>query len=178
MLDLEILKKPPSIVESMKVSHRREWKEEVLYLKLRPEFHVLVVDDLPSQVEVVTSILKCFTNVTCDAAYDGDEAVRMVKQKMDKGEMYHLILTDLTMPYDGFDTTKDIRSEEKMRNTRPPYCVIGITGEGLSSGSDRKALESGMNETISKPVKIPSIEAIIKSRVKELGLSLEIKKID
>ncbi len=174
LFDMEVHKRHPKIVESMKTRHKREWKEDIINLKLSDTFHVLVVDDLPGQVEVVRSILSCFTNVTSDGAPGGEQAVRMVKQKMDQGMMYHLILTDLTMPYDGFDTTKDIRREEKQRKTRPAYYVIGITGEGLSAGSDQKALESGMNETISKPLKIPSIQNILQKRAQELGLDIEI----
>ena len=168
----------PRIMESMKTRHVRIWREYFLMLKLSPAFTILVVDDMPDQVKTVTMLLSQFENVVCESAFGGEEAVKMVKSKMNVEEMYHLVITDLTMPYDGYEATKDIRNEEKARKSRPGYCVIGVTGEGISPGSDLKAMKSGMDDTIPKPLKIPLLKLIIEKRVKELGIDFEVKLVD
>ena len=168
----------PKIYESMKKRHVREWKENFLSLKLSSAFTILVVDDMPDQVKTVTLLLNQFNDVVCEGAFGGEEAVRLVKQKMDQGEMYHLVLTDLTMPHNGFETAKDIRNEEKARRSRPQYCIIGVTGEGISSGSDLRAKHSGMDDTVAKPLKIPHLKSIIENRVKDLAIDFEVKLLD
>lgn len=73
-----------------------------------PDAHILVVDDVPMNLRVATSLLKK-TQVQCDTAASGPEAIEKCgKQK------YDLILMDLLMPgMDGIETFHRIRGEIK-----------------------------------------------------------------
>lgn len=174
-LEAEILKVPPAVAASMKSQQKREWTEMFTQLKLSQKFHILVVDDVPEHVQTTCAILNSFLNVTTDGAYGGEEAVKKVKQKMDNNSMYHLILTDLVMPYNGYDTTRDIRGEEKKRKTRPKYCIIGVTAEKISFSNDVKANGCGMDDTVSKPLNFQVLREIIQKRVKDLGIDFKVE---
>ena len=173
----DFFRKHSLLMKSYNTRHSREWTENVTHLKLFPEFTILVVDDVPEQVNNAIDLLSTWNEINCEGAYDGLEAVQMVRNKMNEGKMYHLILTDLTMPHDGFETTKDIRKEEVTRNTQPRYCIIGVTAEGLSSLSDVKAKQSGMDDTITKPLRRDILEGFIKKRAEELGIPLTLTTI-
>ena len=170
----EFFRRHALLLKSYNHSYVREWSENVTVLKPMEVFTVLVVDDVPDQVNNAIDILTSWNEISCEGAYDGLEAVQMVRNKMNEGKMYHLILTDLTMPHDGFETTKDIRKEEASRNTKPKYCIIGVTAEGLSSISDVKAKQSGMDDTITKPLRRDILAPILINRAEELGMKLEL----
>jgi osomolarity two-component system sensor histidine kinase TcsA len=78
-----------------------------------------------------------------DAAWDGLEAVRMVKQKP---LAYNLILMDINMPVmDGMSATKQIRG---MKIDVP---IIALTGNALK-GDAELYLAQGMDDYIAKPL--------------------------
>lgn len=170
----EFFRRHSLLLKSYKHRYVREWTENVTFLQPMEQFTVLVVDDVPDQVNNAIDILTSWNEIACEGAYDGLEAVKMVRNKMNEGKMYHLILTDLTMPHDGFETTKDIRKEEATRNTKPKYCIIGVTAEGLSSISDVKAKQSGMDDTITKPLRRTILANILTKRAAELGIDLQL----
>lgn len=169
--DKKALMLKPAIVESLKSKHKRTWEEKRNILRTIGSFHVLVVDDNKDQAELVSNFLTSFDGVTTEVANNGEVAVRMVKEKLEDGQMYHLILTDIWMPYNGYETTSDIRRLEKDRNTFPTNYIIGITAEGISSRTDVKARECGMDETITKPLKKDYIEKVISKRNHDLQIA-------
>lgn len=133
---------------------------------------MLVVDDVPEQVRNMVEIFEFFPNLHTETAHDGDEAVRKVKEKMDQGLMYHLIVTDLTMPYDGYTLAKDVRNEEKARNTSPRYQIFGITAvtdEKALTRIDERATKAGIDGILSKPITVPDIRKLVEERVGRLG---------
>ena len=78
-----------------------------------------------------------------DAAWDGAEAVRMVKQKP---LAYNVILMDINMPVmDGMQATENIR---QMKVDVP---IIALTGNALK-GDAETYLAKGMNDYIAKPL--------------------------
>ena len=162
------------LLKSYNTKHVREWNENITFLKPMEEFTVLVVDDAADQLHIAINIISSWNEIYCEGAYDGLEAVQMVRNKMNEGNMYHLILTDLTMPHDGYETTKDIRKEELSRNTKPKYCIIGVTAEGLSSLSDVKAKQCGMDDTTKKPLNRNEVKKILLKRAQELGIDLQL----
>lgn len=174
-LEAEVLRVPPAVAASMKTPQKREWTEVFTQLKLSQKFSVLVVDDVPEHVQTTCAILNTFVNVTTEGAYGGEEAVKKVRQRMDNQSMYHLILTDLVMPYNGYDTTRDIRSEEKKRKTRPKYCIVGVTAEKISFSNDVKALQCGMDDTVSKPLYFQVLREIIEKRARDLGINFKVE---
>ena len=150
----------------------REWKEEILRLKLYSQFRVLVVDDVPEQVTVVCDLISMFPDVVADQAFDGLQAVQMVRRQQEEGYCYHLILTDLIMPHDGYETTKDIRKLEKIKNCEPRNKIFGITADSGNPIIDMQATIAEMNGTLHKPLCFSIIKEIFKKRAEELGLPI------
>lgn len=150
--------------------HVREWREGIVKLNFHDDFTVLVVDDNIDQIKVVSDILTQFKGVETEHASDGLEAVQLVKMKMQEGLMYHMVITDLIMPYNGYETTKDIRKMEKSNRTVPRYKVYGITGDLEDRIVDMNATKAGMDGTIQKPLAESVIKDLFIARAAELGL--------
>ena len=71
---------------------------------------------------------------------------------------YHLLFMDVQMPeMDGFTATREIRAQ--IPPDRQPI-IVALTANAIQ-GDRERCLESGMNEYITKPVKIDEIQAII-----------------
>lgn len=115
--------------------------------------HVLVVDDHPINRKLMVSMMdKLGLNV--DLAEDGKQAVDMVNA----GQYYDMIFMDLQMPVmDGLEATRLIRKKE-FPGSGP--IVIAMTAN-VMDGIQSKCLEAGMNDYISKPVKITSVKELL-----------------
>lgn len=71
---------------------------------------VLIVDDVPSNQVALATLFKRL-DIRVEAAYDGEDALKKVRNKMDCcGTKYKLIMMDVEMPnMDGFQATKEVR---------------------------------------------------------------------
>jgi len=110
-----------------------------------PNLHskqILVVEDDKTSMELITILLK---PLKCNVikAWNGSEAVDVVRNN----ENIDLVFMDLKMPVmDGFLSTMEIR---KINQDIP---VVALTAHALSS-EKRRALDSGCNDLITKPIK-------------------------
>ncbi len=113
---------------------------------------ILVVDDKPSNREVLSRILEAVGFVVRDAA-DGAEAVHRVEQWRP-----HLILMDIRMPVmDGLEATRRIKAGE-YSDVR----IIALTAHAFEEDKNR-ILAAGCDDFIRKPFKEHEIfEAIRK----------------
>lgn len=102
---------------------------------------VLVVDDQPANVKLITAILKKDYEII--PAYSGKEAL----EKVDS-ENPDIVLLDVMMPeIDGYEVCKKIKQEDSTRFTP----VVMITA--LSDVEDRiKAIEVDADEFLTKPI--------------------------
>jgi signal transduction histidine kinase/response regulator RpfG family c-di-GMP phosphodiesterase len=106
---------------------------------------LLLVEDNETNIEIIQSLLKPY-NITVETALNGKIGVEKFLQKD-----YDLILMDLQMPeLDGFEATKIIRSHD----TKIP--VIALSANAVSSEIEKAKL-AGVNEHLSKPVKIEKL---------------------
>src|ERR671919_371392 len=88
-----------------------------------------------------------------EAVSNGLEAVAAVARRR-----YDAILMDGRMPeMDGFQATAEIRRRERPR-TRIP--IIAMTADAME-GDRRRCLEAGMDDYISKPVSLVSLEEVL-----------------
>ena len=114
-------------------------------LKINTNERILLVEDYHDNVVVFTNMLDDIS-VNYDVAYDGAEALQMLKK-----QNYGLVLMDVNMPIkNGLQTTKEFREWEKAEGkSRIP--VIALTAHALSGDRD-KCLDADMDDFLSKPL--------------------------
>jgi PAS domain S-box-containing protein len=118
-----------------------------------PPMRVLIADDVPQNLELLSHLLKdAGHQVVC--AHDGEEAVT----KFSDGTHYDLVLMDVHMPrVDGLTAARRIRSLEKSTDRRA-VPIIALTASVMES--DRRAARAaGMDGFASKPLDLPRLRA-------------------
>jgi CheY-like chemotaxis protein len=125
----------------------------------------LVAEDNAVNQKVALHTLLQF-GYEADLARDGREAVEAVRLKN-----YDLIFMDVQMPeIDGLEATRRIRSLKSLPVR--PY-IVAMTANAMKEDRDI-CLRSGMDDFITKPVRVEEIKAVIKrvsDRVKALSLN-------
>jgi signal transduction histidine kinase/CheY-like chemotaxis protein len=108
--------------------------------------HILLVDDHPTNQKFGKALLKRL-GYQCDLAASGAEAMAAVKNSPTP---YDIIFMDIEMPdMDGIATTKLLRETYPTHNSY----VVAITANALS-GDREKYLNTGMDDYVSKPIRI------------------------
>jgi len=107
---------------------------------------ILAAEDESINYILLKKILK-FSAANLIWAKDGQEAVDIVSS----GRSIHLVLMDLKMPVkDGFQATIEIKA------LRPSLPVLALTAYSLPQ-DQKRALESGCSDFITKPINIDSL---------------------
>ncbi|KAJ5154922.1 CheY-like superfamily [Penicillium coprophilum] len=124
--------------------------------KSRPR--VLVVDDNNINLHLMVTFMQKRKVMVLDRAGNGRTAVDAF-ERMPQG--YDLIFMDMSMPVmDGFEATRAIRAVEKERDGCVPATIIALTG--LSSSFDeRRALNSGVDLFLMKPVSFKEVSRLV-----------------
>ena len=118
----------------------------------RLPLRVLLADDNPINQKVGVSVLNKL-GYRPDLAADGKEVLRALEQKT-----YDILFLDVQMPeMDGMECAKII-CQRWTRDRRP--VIIAMTGNALM-GDREKCLASGMDDYISKPVRVADLQAAI-----------------
>ena len=115
---------------------------------------ILIVEDNIVNQKLVRMMLKKF-GFSCDVVGNGLECLEQLK--LTNGNDYTLIFMDMKMPeMDGITATKKII--EKYGDNRP--LIVAMTANIFES--DKKlCFEAGMDDFISKPVKISELKRIL-----------------
>lgn len=121
---------------------------------------ILIADDNPINQEVAMRILK-HLGYKADFVNNGNEVLEYFKSNH-----YDLILMDCQMPeIDGYTATKQIRELESEQNlTRTP--IIAMTAHALR-GDNEKCLAAGMDDYMSKPVRIDELKTKVEHWLSE-----------
>ena len=107
-----------------------------------------MVDDIEINREIILELLSP-TGITLETAENGREALEKFKAS-EKG-YFNIILMDMQMPVmDGCTATREIRSLDRADASIP---IIAMTANVMQEDI-RKALESGMNSHLGKPVEM------------------------
>ncbi|MBQ3794759.1 MAG: amino acid permease [Butyrivibrio sp.] len=119
---------------------------------------VLLVEDMPVNRQIAIMQLKSL-GLTIDTADNGQVAVDMLKEK--EPGYYDAVLMDIQMPVlDGYEATKVIRDlgREDLKNIP----IIAMTANAFSEDV-KKALDSGMNAHVAKPIDMVVLENVLRN---------------
>ncbi len=118
-----------------------------------PSLKVLLVEDYFINQEVTIDMLEML-GCQVDVAEDGLQAVKMAEENS-----YDLIIMDLQLPgIDGMEATKRIRTNER---PEAKSVIIALTANALE-GDKENCMKIGMNDYISKPMEITTLEEKIR----------------
>lgn len=134
-----------------------ETESEVVDADISAKYRVLVVDDDATNRMVAQKMLERL-GYQVDAVEDGLAAVEHANLHEPD-----LILMDCQMPgLNGFEATHQIRKIAKC--SKVP--IVALTG-GVTADEMRHCFESGMNDFVSKPIRLEDVKAVV---TKWLGL--------
>ncbi len=124
----------------------------VVPTETRPELKILLVDDNKVNQKVGQRMLNRL-GLEAELASDGLEAVELANENR-----YDLILMDVQMPgMGGVEATGEIRSA--VANEDQPW-IVALTANAMT-GDREKYIKAGMDEYLSKPLRIDSLEEMI-----------------
>lgn len=120
-----------------------------------PQQTILVVDDNPDNIDVLTGILRPFYKIK--ASVSGAVALKIATSKAKPD----LILLDIMMPeMDGYEVCQSLKSNPLTRNIP----VIFVTAK-TEVEDEQKGFELGAVDYITKPVSMPLVLARIKTHL-------------
>ncbi|TAO00209.1 MAG: response regulator [Phormidium sp. SL48-SHIP] len=106
---------------------------------------LLVVEDHPTNQQVIMSQLQELGAVQIDCASNGQEALNLCRQTH-----YDLVLMDCQMPIlDGYEATQELRRREADSDRHT--IIIALTAHAMPTDREQ-CLEAGMDDYIPKPV--------------------------
>jgi len=125
----------------------------------KPEFHLLIVDDIPENIKVLGSCLE-YEGYVISFAINGEQAIEMaLKTKID------LILLDIMMPgMDGYQVCRALKTEERTRNIPVIFITAKTEKEDIVNG-----FEAGGVDYVTKPFNTAELSARVRTH-------LELKK--
>jgi len=122
-------------------------------LASRLPLRVLLADDNPINQKVGLSVLRKL-GYRADVAHNGVEVIRALEQKV-----YDLLFLDVQMPeMDGLEAARLIHERWPEPRKRP--VIVAMTGNALL-GDREKCLAAGMDDYISKPVRVSELQSAI-----------------
>ncbi|SFB16425.1 Response regulator receiver domain-containing protein [Acetitomaculum ruminis DSM 5522] len=124
------------------------------------DYRVLLVEDNELNAEIAREILS-LSKIRVDWVEDGSLAVEKLTECEDG--YYDIVLMDIQMPgMNGYEATRTVRKSER------DYCknvpIIAMTANAFAQDV-QEAIESGMNEHISKPIDMPTLARVLQKWV-------------
>ncbi len=135
-------------------SPEKQEETKLDYQQKNKQINILIVEDNIINQKLMMILLEK-SGYSADLAQNGIEAFNMIREKN-----YNLVIMDIQMPdMDGIEATKKIRKEISAAN-QP--VIVALTADVISDNIDR-CKQAGMDDFLSKPVKIDKLLAIIKT---------------
>ncbi len=127
--------------------------------------HVLIAEDNSMNQRFVSKVLESI-KCTFVIAENGKIAWEKAQESV-----YDVILMDIQMPYmDGNEVSKKIRQESNLNQNTP---IIALTASALV-GDRKLAMESGMNEYLTKPFSPTQLRTIIEGVLDKSSKQLDV----
>ena len=128
-----------------------------------PAIRILAVDDMELNLRLLQTWLKG-SPILLDIEYDGKGAIERCKNTE-----YDLILMDIQMPHmDGLETTSFIRKTQLNAGTP----IVAVTAHAMEA-EQQHFLDSGMDDFLSKPIKLETLVALIHAWCESLNTGPE-----
>jgi len=127
-----------------------------------PYAKVLVVDDVPTNLDVAKGLMKLY-GMQIDCVASGQAAIDLIRAAEPK---YNAIFMDHMMPeMDGIEAVQIIRKEigSDYARTVP---IIALTANAVL-GSEKMFLENGFQAFVSKPIDIMQLDSVIRQWVRD-----------
>jgi CheY-like chemotaxis protein len=160
------------VVENLKNFHYSEHKRDRSAKLVRayiPYAKVLVVDDVPTNLDVARGMMKPY-GMQIDCASSGPAAIQMMRDEKVK---YNVIFMDHMMPgMDGIEATRVIREEigtEYAKNIP----IIALTANAIV-GNEDMFLQNGFQAFLSKPIDIMRMDVVINHWVRDKEIEKKI----
>jgi CheY-like chemotaxis protein len=119
--------------------------------------HVLIAEDNFPNQKVAVLLLKKL-GVRMDLAENGSVALEHLMARP-----YDLVLMDCHMPeMNGYQAAAEVRRREGPNRNVP---IVAVTAD-VASGSRERALESGMNDFIGKPIHVSELERVLRTWIR------------
>lgn len=130
--------------------------EKKISLMTSQYWHVLLAEDNLINKEVASEMLKNLgAHITW--AENGQQALLAVQQ-----QHFDLILMDCHMPImDGFAATQQLKTWFQHHKIPKPPPIIALTANAMQ-GDKERCLQSGMDDYLSKPIKIQDLYAMVR----------------
>jgi len=123
--------------------------------KIAEEFplSILIAEDNAINQKLAVRLLQQL-GYSADLAQNGKEVLQMVEKKN-----YDIIFMDIHMPeMDGFEATREL---VRRYNAQVRPKIIAMTADAMS-GDKEKCIDVGMDDYISKPVRLEGLQAMLK----------------
>jgi len=112
------------------------------------EWEVLLVDDEPDNIEVVSESLE-FYGMTVKTAENGEIALDILEDEW----LPNIIMLDLSMPVmDGWATLRRLKSDPKTQDIP----VLALSAHAIIGDSER-AINAGFDGYMTKPISVPTL---------------------
>jgi two-component system, OmpR family, alkaline phosphatase synthesis response regulator PhoP len=135
--------------------------------KALPPSKVLIVDDNPQNLELLSAYIEDIPNVSVIPAVNGMEALALVADNQPD-----LMLLDIMMPkMSGFEVCRQLKADPKTRDIQ----VIMVTALN-EVGDHERAVDCGTDEFLTKPVNRIELVTRVKSLLRVRHLKRELNE--
>jgi len=152
----------PAAIESI------ENVDETISTEPRTQYQgqVLIADDSGVNQFIIIETLKTY-GINCTAVDSGRAAIEAIKTNS-----FDLIIMDIQMPdIGGIEAAKMIRQWETNNSANNTTPIIAFSASAMS-GDRESFLEAGMDDYLSKPMVIESLERVLKTWLRDCQVTL------
>jgi len=131
-------------------------------IKNSKEHHILIVDDVPSNIDILVNVLTPFPEYTITAANSGERALQLIHEK----QVPDLLLLDIMMPgIDGYEVCRQLKENPATENIDVIFVSAKESPDEIILG-----YEAGGSDYLTKPINPEEL-------LHKVKLSIENKKI-
>ncbi len=122
---------------------------------------ILLVEDNDLNIEIAEELLS-YIHIEVEKARDGQQAVDIIRERPEN--YFDMVFMDIQMPVmNGYQAAREIRSSD--RDDLKTIPIIAMSADAFSDDI-QKALLSGMNDHVAKPIELPKLIAALQKWIR------------